>query len=181
MNYFPEDLAASHKASDLPFWEECYRKAFPDFKAMVDHRENGDHQQVGIDRSVILWTSKQILIDEKIRWRNEETGKVYEDILLERWSNLEKDIPGWVVKPLRCDYIAYAIAPLGKCYLLPAVQLQAAWRLNEDRWQAQAPCDARNDGYTTRSYPVAVNELYREIGKILRVDFASFEKAEVSG
>jgi hypothetical protein len=186
MNHFNEDLAASHKASDLPFWEECYRKAFPDFKAMVDHRENGDHQGAGIDRSIVLWTSKRILIDEKVRWRNEETGIVYEDIALERWSNWERKIPGWVVKPLRCDFIAYAIAPIGMCYMLPVLQLQVAWKCHESEWTKRKEIDAENPptatraGYTTISYPVGVKELFSAMGKALWVEFDPFEKVEVA-
>ena len=34
---------------------------------MVDHRDDGEHQRAGIDRSVILANSKQLLIDEKVR------------------------------------------------------------------------------------------------------------------
>ena len=60
---FSDSLAASHRASDLSIWEEIYRKSFPDFLAMVDHRQDGEHQRAGIDRSVILENSKQILID----------------------------------------------------------------------------------------------------------------------
>ena len=99
---FADSLAASHRASDLPIWEEIYRKSFPDFLAMVDHRQDGEHQRAGIDRSVILENSKQILIDEKIRW------KPYPDIAVEYLSNDRTGAPGWACKPLRADYIAYA-------------------------------------------------------------------------
>ena len=42
---FAESLAASHRASDLPIWEEIYRKSFPEFLAMADHRQDGEHQR----------------------------------------------------------------------------------------------------------------------------------------
>lgn len=131
---FEHSLRASRAASILPIWEETYRKAFPDFATMCDHSMNGYWQKQGIDRSVILHSSKQILIDEKVRFRNHLTGKVYTDILLEVWSDKERKIPGWIQKPLMCDFIAYAIAPLGVCYLLPVVQLQQAWVRNGERW-----------------------------------------------
>ena len=167
---FHDSLAASHKASDLPIWEEIYRKSFPDFLAMVDHRQDGEHQRAGIDRSVILENSKQILIDEKIRW------KPYPDIAVEYLSNDRTGAPGWACKPLRADYIAYAIAPLGMCYLLPVIQLQQAWRRKGELWKASCfIVRAPNRGYTTLSAAVPVHELFSEIGRALRVPFAALE------
>ena len=133
VNDFAECLQKSHDAHDLPLWEEIYRKAFPDMIAMHDHRDNGYWQQAGIDRSVTLASSKQILVDEKIRGRNRKTGKVYEDIAVEYVSNDRTGSPGWAAKPLACDYIAYAIAPLGRGYLLPAGLLQRAWASNRQQ------------------------------------------------
>lgn len=167
---FADSLAASHRASDLPIWEEIYRKSFPDFLAMVDHRQDGEHQRAGIDRSVILENSKQILIDEKIRW------KPYPDIAVEYLSNDRTGAPGWACKPLRADYIAYAIAPLGMCYLLPVIQLQQAWRHKGEIWKASCfIVRAPNRGYTTLSAAVPVHELFSEIGRALRVPFAALE------
>lgn len=167
---FADSLAASHRASDLPIWEEIYRKSFPDFLAMVDHRQDGEHQRAGIDRSVILENSKQILIDEKIRW------KPYPDIAVEYLSNDRTGAPGWACKPLRADYIAYAIAPLGMCYLLPVIQLQQAWRSKGEIWKASCfIVRAPNRGYTTLSAAVPVHELFSEIGRALRVPFAALE------
>ena len=167
---FADSLAASHRASDLPIWEEIYRKSFPDFLAMVDHRQDSEHQRAGIDRSVILENSKQILIDEKIRW------KPYPDIAVEYLSNDRTGAPGWACKPLRADYIAYAIAPLGMCYLLPVIQLQQAWRRKGEIWKASCfIVRAPNRGYTTLSAAVPVHELFSEIGRALRVPFAALE------
>lgn len=124
---FKESLAFSHEADELPFWEQCYKKAFPTMQAMLNHRDDGDHQRQGIDRSVILANGKQLWIDEKVR------KKDYGDILLEYVSNDRTNAPGWVCKPLLCDYIAYAIIPSSKCYLLPVPQLQAAWVENNEK------------------------------------------------
>ena len=178
MHDFAESLAASHSASDLPIWEEIYRASFLGFSTMVDHRQDGEHQRAGIDRSVILENSKQILIDEKVRWRNAITGKVYDDIALEYWSNQERKVPGWVCKPLRADYIAYAIAPLGKCYLLPVMQLQLAWDRCGEYWIEQFhSVKAKNNGYTTVSVGVPVADVFREIGGALRARFQPVEAA----
>lgn len=168
---FNDSLAASHKASDLPIWEDIYRKSFPDFLMMADHRKDGEWQRAGIDRSVILENSKQILIDEKIRW------KPYADIAVEYISNDITGAPGWACKPLRADYIAYAIAPLGICYLLPVIQLQQAWSRKGEYWKDNCfTIKAPNRGYTTLSAAVPVNELFSEIGKALRIPFTAMSK-----
>lgn len=175
---FTDSLAASHAASDLPIWEQIYREAFPRFAAMIDHRADGEHQRAGIDRSVILANSKQVLVDEKVRWRNAITGLVYEDIALEYWSDERNRVPGWVCKPLRADYIAYAIAPLGKCYLLPVTQLQIAWDRFGDRWAETYPqVRAKNNGYTTVSVGVPPAEIFKAIGGALRIKFEPIEAA----
>jgi hypothetical protein len=178
MHNFKESLAVSHAAEDLPLWEECYRRMFPTMAAMVNHRADGWHQRLGIDRSVILADSRQYKIDEKIRWRNKKTGIVYKDIAIEEFSDLHRQKPGWASKPLIADYLAYAIGPIGKCYLMPIPQLQSAWAANKDYWKKQfpRPIDAPNDGYTTRSYGIPVNILFGAIGATLRCDFTPCEE-----
>lgn len=176
---FAESLRFSHEAEDLPLWETVYRKAFPDMVAMISHREDGDHQRQGIDRSVVLRNSRQILIDEKVRGKNGKTGRAYEDIALEFWSDVSRRVPGWVSKPILADYIAYAIAPIGRCYLLPVVQLQQAWAKNEEAWKktyfiANAVNRNGHREWTTQSCCVPVNVLFSEIGKCLRVEFDPF-------
>lgn len=166
----------SHAAEDLPIWNEVYRKAFPTMRAMINHREDGDHQRAGIDRSIILENSKQILIDEKVRGRNKKTGLVYKDIALEYISDREREVPGWCCKPLLCDYIAYAIAPLGKCYLLPVQQLQNAWAEYGNNWiRDYFKIIAHNKGsardWHTISVGVPPKVLFKAIGKCLRVQF----------
>ena len=173
---FKECLKFSHSAEDMPFWKEVYKKAFPSMAKMVNHRKNGDHQKFGIDRSIILENSKQILIDEKVRGRNLRTGIVYEDILLEHISNDKNNTPGWVCKPLLCDYIAYAIAPIGKCYLLPVIQLQNAWEINGKKWISNfGNKKTPNKGYSTISTPVPIKQLFIAIGSQLRIYFEKFE------
>lgn len=178
MHKFSESLKMSHSASDLPFWEPVYRQAFPTFSAMIDHRQDGWHQRQGIDRSIVLECSKQIKVDEKVRFKNSKTGKVYEDIALEFISNDRTGAPGWVCKPLMADYIAYAIAPIGKCLLLPVVQLQTAWETNKEKWlgnHSYKKVDAINDGYTTKSVAVPVDVVFMAIGKCLRIEFDPVE------
>lgn len=161
----------------MPFWQECYASAFPTMIAMHDHRQDGIHQRQGIDRSIILKNGKTIWIDEKVRFRNKLTGKVYADIAVEEWSDERAQSPGWVKKQLFCDYIAYAIAPLGKCYLLPVVQLQTAWLVNGENWKQahKPPVRAQNNGWMTISWAIPVPVLFKAIGDCLRVEFQPYD------
>lgn len=176
---FQESLAFSHSVSDLPIWRDIYTQAFPSLQAMVDHRQDGEHQRAGIDRSLVLGNSKQVLIDEKARGRNKITGFVYQDIALEYWSHEARRVPGWVCKPLRADFICYVIVPLGKAYLLPVPQLQQAWLANSTDWIGRYKrIDAKNNGYNTISVGVPVNVLFAAIGKALRLSFSPIEWLE---
>ncbi|KKL13367.1 hypothetical protein LCGC14_2526470 [marine sediment metagenome] len=177
---FAESLAMSHSYSDLPIWLEIYRQAFPEMSVCVDHRQDGDHQRAGIDRSITLENSKQILIDEKVRGRNKKTGLVYEDIALEYWSDVDRKVPGWVCKPLLADYICYAIAPLGKAYLLPVPQLQSAFSSHQAEWLRNyriIDADNKFNGRTwkTRSVCIEPPVLFKAIGECLRVRFVAME------
>ena len=166
---FNESLKKSHAAEDSPVWEEVYRKAFPDFATMTNHRDNGYWQKAGIDRSVTLNTSKQILIDEKVRYKS------YGDIALEYESNDKFHSPGWVCKPLQADYIAYLIAPQGVCHMLPVIQLQSAWNQYGALWMKEFQLiKAENRGYNTLSVCVPIPTLYQAIGACLRVKFNGF-------
>ena len=158
---FHEKLAKSHEYENAPWWREVYAKAFPGFMAMVSVRKDGWAQRGGIDRIVTLTSGKTITIDEKVR------EKSYPDILLERWSDKHKKIPGWVQKDLACDFIAYAVAPTQTCWLLPFPTLRAVWIANGRNWIVQAESgadgfrivDAQNKGYVTESVAVPVDIL----------------------
>lgn len=121
-----QDLAWSQAQSSDPMWERIYRLAFPDFVAMRTAHQDMEYQRAGIDRLVELSTSRIVKIDEKVR------RKEWADFFLEYISHGDK--PGWVVKPLLCDYIAYAWVPKKIGYLLPVLELQRAWRERGDRW-----------------------------------------------
>lgn len=169
---FNQSLKDSHSAENLPIWEDLYREFFSDFNSMTNHQADGWHQRAGIDRSIILNSSKQILIDEKVRKTD------YGDIALEYLSSAEDDKPGWVCKPLMCDYIAYAILPRGKCYLLPVIQLQNAWKANSADWFTRYKCNTtrtRNNSkqgyYTTCFLCVDIREVFKAITKGLIAEF----------
>lgn len=164
---FQESLAYSHTQADRPWWDAVYRNAFPRFKQMVDMREDGPVQRAGIDRYVHLRGGKILSVDEKVR------RKDWDDILLERWSDVDRQIPGWVQKPLLCDYIAYAFAPSGRCYLLPVPQVQRAWRLHGERWiREKKHILAQNKGYRTECIAIEISDLLDGIRDALFVQGA---------
>jgi hypothetical protein len=162
---FRDDLAWSHQQSDQPWWENVYRQAFPTFAGMVCVRKDGWAQRGGIDRVITLSDGTTLKVDEKVRRED------YDDILLERWSDLGDErrprTPGWVQKPLTCDFIAYAFVPSSRCYLLPFQTLRRAWRQHGHDWIRWAErsehgfrvVHATNPGYVTQSIAVPVAAL----------------------
>jgi hypothetical protein len=164
MNDFKKDLEYSHDCEAMEMWESAYRHFFPTMASSVTHGQDGEHQRAGVDRSIILANSKQILIDEKAR-RIHDTG----DIMVEYVSNDRMETLGWAEKPLRCDYIAYAFVPSKKVYLLPFTQLQNAWHRNKDEWLKKYRTKrAPNKNYNTLNCPVPTSVLFSKMGGCLR-------------
>lgn len=167
---FRKQLKLSHDYSDSDIWEKIYKSVFPSFQEMIDFRHKGLHQSRGIDRMIVLSNSKTITVDEKVRF------KAYEDIALEYLSVVEKNKAGWVCDPDKdCDYIAYAISPLGKGYLLPTLQLQLAWERNKEQWLSTYKTKTTKTqdfgGYTTAFCPVPAKVLFPALGSNLRFEF----------
>lgn len=129
---FAHSLALSQDSSRRPFWEQVYRDCFPGFLSMTTIEPDGIAQRAGIDRIVTLSTGKHIYIDEKYR------NQPHEDICLEVWSDVERGVHGWLQKEVWSDFVAYAIPAFKRCYLLPTLQLQAAWRRRESEWRERA-------------------------------------------
>jgi len=158
--------------------------------AFVANVGQGDEELAGVEQKAInSGASSCYIVDLREEFVKEviyptlKTGAVYDDIALEYWSNFGARTPGWVCKPLRADFIAYAIAPLGKCYLLPVIQLQIAWDRCGEHWiDKYPPIHAKNasgygGSYTTVSVGVPVKDVFREIGGALRVTFQPSEAA----
>jgi hypothetical protein len=178
---FDESLARSKEAGVLPFWNEAYRNAFPDLIGICRHDADGFWQREGIDVSITLANTKQILIDEKVRFRNKLTGKIYDDIALEVWSDRDRKLKGWLQKSIRADYIAYAIAPLGICYLLPVLQLQQAWNKWGKEWISfYKTIGSRNYGpsrsWVTESVCMPAEHVFWAIEQCLKVSFKPIEE-----
>lgn len=155
---FASSLAYSQRHSDSPWWLATYRKAFPRLQSAVCVREDGWAQRGGVDRVLTLACGRVYTVDEKVR------AEDWPDILLEQWSDEERRVPGWIQKPLACDFIAYAYAPSGVCFLLPVVPLQRAWRQNGREWiKRYGVRRAHNPGYVSCSVPVPRGVLMQAI------------------
>lgn len=165
---FQESLARSNGAADAPWWIEVYRRAFPSLMATVCVRSDGWAQRGGIDRVITLASGRTVTVDEKVR------EKDWPDILLERWSDEARKIPGWVQKPLACDYIAYAFVPSQRCYLLPTLTLQRAWREFGRQWCEEYPeIRADNGRYITVSVAVPTDVLMRAMADAMIIDWGA--------
>ena len=170
---FQTDLRYSHDQSDKEWWEKVYRDFFPNVEAIVDLRKNGWHQQAGRDRAIILSNGKTIYIDEKVR-RIKDTG----DILLEIWSTVSKENrfnrnPGWAIKDLDTDWIAYAFEPSQRLYMFNALQLRQTLLNNYSHWEKLVEKKeqgfnlvvADNGVYETHSWAIPTDVLYQAMAQ----------------
>lgn len=152
---FALSLARSEAEVDNPIWRQIYTQAFPSLQAMVSVRADGWAQRGGIDRVLTLASGKTLLVDEKVRQKD------YGDVLLEYWSDEGRRTLGWVAKDLACDFIAYALLPTAKCYLLPFQQLRYAWKKNGREWVSKYQrIEADNGTYKTISVGIPVDVLF---------------------
>ena len=171
---FGESLERSQSYENAPWWYEIYQKAFPSMRACVSVRKDGWAQRGGIDRQITLKCGRIIPIDEKVR------EKDYGDILLERWSDEERKIPGWVQKPLACEFIAYAVVPLAKCWLMPTLSLQRAWQLHGREWigiyrEIRAPNRYNGRTWTTLSVAIPPDVLFPAIMDAMLIEWSNDE------
>jgi hypothetical protein len=162
---FKKQLQFSQAASDEPFWDAVYRKAFPD---MANHMvSTGDTlaQRMGIDRIILLSNGRNLRVDEKKR------EKVYNDILLEFVSNDRTGAAGWIEKPLFIDYLAYAFMPTRKVYLFDWLMLRRAWIYYGETWKKSCRhVPAQNPGYRTISLAVPIPTLQKAVQTAAIID-----------
>lgn len=163
LNDFKTDLEYSLEARELEMFDNFYMRIFgADLK--IELVTDKILQFKGIDKILHLPSGKKLYIDEKKR------RGVWNDILVEIWSNTEKKTPGWVFKPFP-DYIVYAFLKTHKCYLLPALLLRLWVSKNWNNVKKFKEIKAQNLGYTTTSYaipiPILLNGLRDEMERII--------------
>jgi hypothetical protein len=169
---FLNDLAYSLEASDEPFWEAAYRKAFPSFRSMGMPETDSEEQRRGIDRRVFLQNDTMLLIDEKKR------PKTWGDILLEYISVDKPFKPGWIEKDNAIDFIAYAFMDTQKVYFFQWQFLRRAWLQRKEIWLACGQegrngfriVPAKNRTYTTYSLAIPIPNLYAAVTAAMLVE-----------
>lgn len=162
---FQERLAFSEKASDEPFWEQIYRKAFPRMVNLMLGSGDTDSQRMGIDRVILLSNGKMLTVDEKKR------EKTWGDILLEYVSVDTTGAPGWIEKDLAIDFLAYAFMDTRRVYLFSWLLLRMAWQRHKEQWLEKARSEqdgfrivpAQNKGYVTKSVAVPIRVLQEAV------------------
>lgn len=163
---FSRSLALSEEYAEAGWWLDVYRRALPRLASAVSVRGDGWAQRGGIDRLLTLSCGRTYSVDEKVRTRD------WPDILLEQWSDEARRSPGWIQKPLACDFIAYAFAPSGVCYLLPVPALQRAWRHHGREWlQLYGTRRAYNHGWVSVGVPVPKDVLLQAMAEAMIVSW----------
>lgn len=159
---FAEDLKFSNLVTGEPAWVQYYQRLFPNLAASVRISKDGPLQRHGVDR-ILHWSNgMQITVDEKVR------RKAYRDILLELYSDLGRKTPGWTIDDAKiCDYVAYAVPKLSRCYFLPYPILRMAFKEHCERWADGSFIDVKNDHHgrrwVTRNIPVSWPELKKAL------------------
>ena len=170
---FNEQLKFSESARHEPFWIAVYQRAFPELATWYFNNRDNGAQRAGIDRVLVLHGGKTLTVDEKVRKDD------YGDIALEYISNDRTGAIGWMEKDLLIDYLAYAVLPSRKCYVLPWQMLRRAWLHHRDVWieKARRGLDdfkcvpAKNlAGYTTHSVGVPVEYLLKRVSRACEID-----------
>ena len=161
MHRFKESLSWEQKTSRSNMVARGYAQMiYPEVIANTFWCKNG-RQHEGLDKILTLETGNEIRIEEKFRRRS------YPDIALETWSNLESKVPGWCVKDIIADIVAYWMVPARKLYVFQSPHLRRVLSENRTQWERQAEnriggfryADAPNEGYTTRSICVPIRVL----------------------
>jgi hypothetical protein len=161
---FHNSLAYSTAASDEPFWDAVYRKAFP---SMVNHmlcNSDCQAQRDGIDRVIVLANGVVLKIDEKKR-----TGE-WNDILLEYISVDRTNAPGWIEKDLTIDYLAYAFMKSQRVYIFPWLFLRRAWNHYKKEWiETYKRIEANNGTYKTISVAVPIDTVKKAVSTAMSI------------
>lgn len=142
---FRESLSKSERDARDPLWGIVYAQYFVDFMSM-EYVTDKAQQRRGIDRIITLKNNVKVTVDKKLR-----EPQYWGDVFVETVSVDTTGAPGWALKSLDCDYMAYAFRASKVCYIWPFHAVRRAWEANAERWTRQYPNKgAANVGYKTR-------------------------------
>jgi hypothetical protein len=130
---FGKSLAAEAEVANAPWLIHAYQALFLDVETAIRVKKDGWAQRGGIDRIVARNSGRTHAIQEKYRF--EDYG---DDVLLEYWSDIRRQAPGWVAKDTACDFVNYIVVPTRRCILLPFDTLRRAWKENRHEWVEKA-------------------------------------------
>lgn len=144
MNYYNESIKA--EADNSHTMDEVYKKYWPNIVSIKINKTKRT-QNLGIDKLIYLKDRKlPIRIEEKCR-----PDKWYGDIALEYISNNMTMTPGWMEKPLLCDYFFYFVKPISQVFWFYWPELKHLWDLNKQDWILWG--EQNENGFTKISAP----------------------------
>src|SRR5437588_6515370 len=119
---FHTDLAYSRRPAAERFWHDVYTKHFGPLSRFEPVRDLA-LQGEGIDRIIALARTGRVLrIEEK------EDRHAAQNFFLETVSGVESGAPGWMVRPLSSDWLAYAFIPKAGAHFVGGEALMPAHR-----------------------------------------------------
>jgi hypothetical protein len=126
----------------------------------------------GIDWWVELSTAKHLAVDAKVRQNDwAATHPDEDDLALETWSVVEKNVPGWTRDAgKRCDYVLWLWADTGRFCLIPFPMLckvfESKWQLWSAQYKTRRQFTPRqNGGYHSECVFVPRREIWAQIFK----------------
>ena len=152
MGEFTIDRENSERASKQEWIDDFYRKVVIKIKL----NENIALQKQGVDKII-----EPLHIEEKIRFSD------YGDILLEEYSNWERQVLGWMMKDnTKTDVLSYVVLPSHKIWLYDYSKLKNLWDNNYLDWlkkYGRKKAKTTNENgeilYHTSNIPVPESEL----------------------
>jgi hypothetical protein len=104
----------------------------------------------GVDWWVEMSSARHLAVDAKVRetdWVSTHPNE--DDLALESWSVIEKEIPGWTRDAAkRCDYVLWLWKDTGRFCLVPFPML---CKVFSDNWKAWRTRFRTNQQFTPRS------------------------------
>lgn len=181
---FQAKLAESNTLSDEDSWIGFYERVWPgQIVCSVRIDKDSVFQRWGVDREIKLVTGQQFTVDEKKRTKD------YGDMLIEEWSQFygERDTRnkvGWTRdRAKRCDFVAWAVVPSGKCWLIPFDLLRRTTHAYLGDWKKAAgtryPSISQNRNYQTVNCPVSWDRLWMDMRRVSEKAFSGEVKLPV--